>query len=153
MKPTTTSNSVLVVIGVVVAVLVVVAVVLAIQPPKTFDADTPEGAAQRYYEAVLDGDDDLASTYMTEDLNESCGREFRYLDKGEDARIVIVASEIEDDRAELDVTIEVSYGEGPFGGGSYDQDETLRLERHGDLWLIMEPTWPMDRFGCGEFEG
>ncbi|MEE8457497.1 MAG: hypothetical protein V3S28_05565 [Acidimicrobiia bacterium] len=153
MKPTTTSNSVLVVIGVVVAVLVVVAVVLAVQPPKTFDTDTPEGAVQRYYEAVLDGDDDLASTYMTEDLNESCGREFRYFDKGEDARIVIVASRIEDDRAELDVTIEVSYGDGPFGGGSYDQDETVRLERHGDRWLISEPTWPMDRYGCGEFEG
>lgn len=153
MKPTTTSNSVLVAIGVLVAVLVVVAVALALQPPKTFDADTPEGAAQRYYEAVLDGDDDLASTYMTEDLMDSCGREFRYFDKGEDARIVIVGSKIEDDRAELDVAIEVSYGEGPFGGGSYDRDETVRLVRHGDRWLIDEETWPMDRYGCGAFEG
>jgi hypothetical protein len=153
MKPKTTSNSVMLAIGAFVAILVAAAVVLAIQPPKSFDADTPEGAAQRYYNAVLDGDDDLASTYMTDDLNDSCGREFRYFDKGEDARIVIVSSTIEDEQAELEVTIELSYGDGPFGGGSYDQDETMRLERHGDRWLITEPTWPMDRYGCGKFEG
>ncbi len=153
MKPKTTSNSVLLAIGAFVAILVAVAVVLAIQPPKTFDADTPEGAAQRYYKAALDGEDDLAFTYMTEDLKESCGGELRYFDKGEDARIVIVSSTIEGDRAKLEVTIEVSYGDGPFGGGSYDRDETLRLERQNDRWLITEPTWPMDRYGCGAFEG
>jgi hypothetical protein len=153
MKPKATSNSVLLAIGVFVAILVAAAVVLAIQPPATLDADTPEGAAQRYYKAVLDGDDDLAFTYMTDDLKDSCGQELQYFDKGEDARIVIVASTIEDEQAELEVTIEVTYGDGPFGRDSYDRDETMRLERHGDRWLITEPTWPMDRYGCAEVEG
>lgn len=153
MKSRTTSNSVLIAIGVFVAILVVVAVVLAVQPTRTFDADTPEGAAQGYYEAMLDGDEELASTYMTEELKDSCEGRFRYVDEGEDARIVITGTEIRDDRAQLDVMIEVSYGDGPFDGGSYDQDEKVMLELHGDRWLISDPTWPMDRYGCGGFEG
>lgn len=148
-----TSSIALAVIGGIVALLVVVAVILAIQPPATFDPDTPEGAAQGYYEAVLDGENELAFTYLTEELRDDCDDEFWWHNESEDARIVITRSEIEGDRAELDVTIEVSYGDGPFGGGSYSQDETVKLELHGDRWLISAPTWPMDRYGCGLVEG
>ena len=153
MKSNKTSNSVLVAIGVFVALLVVAAIVLAIQPPTTFDPATPEGAAQGYYEAILDGDDELAFTYLTEELRDECDGEFWWRDESEDARIVITRSEINGDRAELGVTIEISYGDGPFGGGSYDQKETLAFELQGDRWLISEPTWPMDRYGCGLVEG
>lgn len=153
MKAKPTSNSVLMIIGAFVALLLVVAVVLAIQPPKTFDPLTPEGTVQGYYEAVLDEDYELAFTFLTEEARDSCELDFWYLRRDEDVRIVIVGSEIADERAELDVTIEVFYGEGPFNGGSYSEDETVRLELRGDLWLISEPTWPMDRFACEKNEG
>ncbi|GMQ94852.1 MAG: hypothetical protein BMS9Abin12_2362 [Acidimicrobiia bacterium] len=152
MKAKTSSNTVLTAIGVAVALLIVVAVVLALRPPEEFDPGTPEGAAQGYYQAILDGDEDLASTYMTEELRASCNGRFWYYEDGEDARIVITRSEGNGSDAELDVTIEVSYGEGPFGG-SYDQNETLVLEHRGNRWLISEPTWPMDVYACNGPEG
>ena len=61
---------------------------------------------------------------------------------------MIVRSVVDGDSAELDVRIEIAYGGGPFGGGSYDQEESVELERHGDRWLISQATWPMDRYAC-----
>ena len=146
------SNTILAAIGTVVGVLVIVGVILALQPPPKFDPGTPEAAAQGYYEAVLDDDDELAASYMTDELKRDCNGEFWYRDTSSGARIVITRSEVDGERAELDVTIETSYGEGPFGGGSYDQDETVVLELRGDRWLISEPTWPMDEYRCRRVE-
>lgn len=148
MKSPTRSRTVLLVVGSLVGLLVVVAIVLALQPPPVFDPSTPEGAAQGYYQALLDGDEDLARTFMTEDLQKACDRSFTFYNKEDDTRVVITRTEIDGDRAELDIGIEIAYGGGPFGGGSYDQDETVELELHGDRWLISEPTWPMDRYAC-----
>lgn len=148
MGSATRSRTVLLVVGSLVGLLVAVAVVLALQPPPVFDASTPEGAAQGYYQALLDGDEELAATYMTEELQQACDGGFWYYDRRKDARIVIVRSVVDGDSAELDVRIEIAYGGGPFGGGSYDQEESVELERHGDRWLISQATWPMDRYAC-----
>jgi hypothetical protein len=142
------SKSVLVGIGGLIALLAVVAIVLAVQPAETFDPSTPEGAAQQYYQAVLAGDNERALSSMTEVLRDACDERISFYDRGADARIVVTKSSVENDSAILDVTIEIFYGDGPFGGGSYDQDERIVLERADGRWLIAEPAWPMDDFRC-----
>jgi hypothetical protein len=145
-----TSNTVLVAIGVAVALLVVVAVAFALQPPKQFDPNTPEGTAQGYFQAINDGDLDLAQTFMTAELRAACDGEWWFYERGPASRVVITDTSIEADTARVKVDITVSYGEGPFDGGSYDEDETLTMERKRDFWLISKPTWPMDPYACGE---
>jgi len=147
MSTTTTtdkySHRILFMVGALVAVLIGVAIILALRPPTEFEPTTPEGAAQGYFRAVLDGDEDLALGYLTESFDEGC-------DPGElpsaapkDARIVITRTEIDGTDAEVEVEISETYGEGPFDSGSYTFDETLVMERHDDRWLIAEIPWPI----------
>lgn len=150
MKTYASSRSVLGSFGAVIAILIVVAVVVALQPPPTFDPGTPEATAQGYFNAVNEADRKLAETYMTADLVDRCDEHYWYYEEERNSRVVITDSKIDGDTAKLDVTITVSYGEGPFGGGGYDEDETVVMERVGDVWLISEPAWPMDRWACGE---
>jgi len=151
MSPNTTSNRVLAALGAVVAVLVVVGVVFAMQPPPQFDPGSPEATAQGFYEAALDDDEELAATYLTDELNLACDGDLWFRSSRTDARVVMTRSEVEDGRARLDVAIDISAGDGPFGGGySYRRDETIVLEIRDGVWLISEPTWPMESFTCGE---
>ncbi len=145
-----TSTIILVVVGTLVAVLVAVSVFFALQPPTQFDPNSPEGAAQGYFQAFEDGDEDLATSFLTEDLQEFCDGEWQYRDSESASRVVVTNTKIEGDAATVQVTITVSYGDDPFGGGSYDQDETIRMVRAGDVWLISKLTWPMDAYPCNE---
>jgi len=148
---------ILIAIGVVVAVLVIVAVVIALQPPEVLDPATPEGTAQGYFQALHDGDDDLVTSYLTDDLIDRCDA-YPYLDdfyryeQREATSVSIVSTEIDDGEARVELTIAVTYGEGPFDAGSDTFDETLVMEHQGDRWLISEPAWPWDRYSC-EREG
>lgn len=137
------SRRVLVVISTLVTALLGVAVVLALRAPPEFDPLTPEGTAQGYLQAVLEGDENLASSFLTETLRDECTMsEMRHVMPG-DARIVIKHTEIDGMDAELELEITETYGEGPFDfGSSYSFDETLVMERRGDRWLIAEVPWP-----------
>ena len=146
----TRSGTVLKVIGVFVALLVVVAIVFAVQPPEQLDPHTPEGTAQGYFQAVNDGDRELAETFMTEALIDACHDAWTHVDHDETSRVVITDTTIGAETAEIRVAITVSYGDEPFGGGSYDRTETLTLKRSGDFWLIAEPTWPLETYACHE---
>lgn len=148
MKTERRSRAVLAVLGIVVAILAVVAVVLAVQPPPEFDPATPEGTAQGYFRAVLDQDVEAVRSYMTTESIGSCRlSELRYFTPDQ-ARVVIVHTEITGDRAEVDVRITESWGSGPFDADSHTFDETLVMEQHGDRWLIARPPWPLE-FDCG----
>jgi len=144
------SNIILVVVGTLVALLVAVSIFLALQPPTQFDPNSPEGAAQGYFQAIEDGDEALATSFLTEDLQEFCDGEWQYRDSEAASRVVITNTKIDGDAATVKVTITVSYGDDPFGGGSYDQDETIKMVRVGDVWLISTLTWPMDAYPCNE---
>jgi hypothetical protein len=145
-----TSTIILVVVGTLVAVLVAVSVFFALQPPTQFDPNSPEGTAQGYFQAIEDGDKDLATNFLTEDLQEFCDGEWRYRDFESASRVVINDTKIDGDTATVKVAITVSYGDDPFGGGSYDHDETIKMVRVGDVWLISTLTWPMDAYPCNE---
>ena len=145
------SRKTLVIFGVLVAVLVGSAVVLALRPPPEFSPSAPEGAVQAYYQAVLDDDEDLASTYLVEDLRDRCDTGF--MEHGIVSRfgVVIVHTEVKGAEAEIEVEITETYGEGPFDAGSYTFNENLALERHDDRWLIADIKWPMDIYCLEEF--
>ncbi|MEN8238001.1 MAG: hypothetical protein ABFR53_02240 [Actinomycetota bacterium] len=148
-----TSRVVLVAIGALVAVLVAVAVVIALQPPEVLDPATPEGTAQGYFQALHDRDGDLITTYLTDDLADRCDssrylEEFWRFDDRIASGVSIVSTDIDGDEARMRVTITVTYGDGPFNAGSETIDETLVMQRHGDVWLISEPPWPWDGFVC-----
>jgi hypothetical protein len=147
------SATILKVTGAFVGLLVVVAILFAIQPPDQLDPHTPEGTAQGYFEAVNDSDQDLANTFLTDELRSACDVHWWFDNDGASNRVVITDTVIDNDTAEVDVSISVSYRDEPFGAGSYDTEETLTMERSGDLWLISEPAWPMDAYGCHEGEG
>lgn len=151
------SRMVLIAIGVAVAVLVGVAIVIALQPPTELDPTTPEGAAQGYFQALHDGDDTLLTSYLTDDLTDRCDallylEDFRHYEQRDATSVSIISTEIDGNDARVEVTITVTYGEGPFAAGSDTFDETLVMEHQGDRWLISEPAWPWDRYSC-EREG
>lgn len=150
MERRATSNIILVVVGTSVAVLVAVSVFFALQPPSQLDPRSPEGTAQGYFQAIEDDDEDLATSFLTEDLQEVCDGEWQYRDFESASRVVITDTKIDGDSATVKVSITVSYGDDPFGGGSYDQDETIRMARVSDVWLISKLAWPMDAYPCSE---
>ena len=143
-----TSNIILVVVGALVALLVAISIFFALQPPRQFDPDSPQGTAQGYFQAINDGDEDLATTFLTEDLQAFCDGEWQYRDFESASRVVITDTKIDGDAATVRVAITVSYGDDPFGGGSYDHDEAIKMVRVDNGWLISELTWPMDAYPC-----
>lgn len=137
------------VIGAVAVVLIAVAIVIAVQPSETLDLGTPEGTAQAYFQAILDGDEDLALSYVDEDLVAGCStHELSYFTP-DGGRVVIEQTEIDGGEARVDVVIAETWGEGPFGGGSNTFDETLVMTRSGETWVISRMPWPIDMF-CHE---
>jgi hypothetical protein len=129
-------------IGVAVIALLVIAIVLAVQPTPQLDPASPEGTVQRYFQAVLDGDDELASSYLTSDLGDRCGAsEFRHR-SDEDLGVVIVDTEARGDQVRVDVEITETYGSDPFGDSSYTFQETFILKEEAGRWLIAERPWP-----------
>ncbi len=149
MKMDRHSRIVLTVIGTVTVALIAIAIVVAIQPTETFDPGTPEGTAQAYYQAILDGDEDLALSYVDEDLVSGCSTHDLTYFTPDSARVVIERTEIDEDTATVDVVITETWGEGPFGGGSSTFDETLIMVRNNDAWVISRMPWPIDMF-CHE---
>jgi hypothetical protein len=149
MKTDRHSRIALMVIGAITVVLIAVAIVIAVQPPETFDPGTPEGTAQAYYQAIIDGDEDLALSYLAEELLSSCSTHDLTHFTPDGARVLIEQTEIDADAARVDVVITETWGEGPFGSGSNTFDETLIMTRSGETWVISRMPWPVDMF-CHE---
>ncbi|MEA2011144.1 MAG: hypothetical protein U9N78_10610 [Actinomycetota bacterium] len=143
------SRIVLMIIGAVAIILIAVAIVVAIQPPTEFDPGTPEGTTQAYYQALLDGDGDLALSYLEDGLVADCSTHELAHVMPDGVRVVIAETEIDGHTAQVDVVITETWGEGPFGGGSHAFDETLFMVRSGEIWVISQIPWPVDMF-CHE---
>ncbi|RPI23979.1 MAG: hypothetical protein EHM57_03275 [Actinobacteria bacterium] len=131
------------IVGVVAIVVLAVATVVAlvVRPPAEFDPGTPEATAQAYAQAVIDGDETAAMEHLTPELQEECTpSELRTAWVPETVRVLLAATTIDGDLAEVDLTIE----EGGGLGIEYRQEVTLNMEHMGDDWLIAEAPWPME---------
>lgn len=132
-------------VGAILAVAVVAAVLSATRSPAAYDPDSPEGTVQAYLEAALQGDNEEAAGYFAADS----GCDAEDLDRAhvtDSARVVLVDTDVEGDRARVDVEVAYSSG-GPFDTSEYTEDQTFRLARAGQQWELTGTPWPL--FGCG----
>ena len=143
-SPVETRRSRLVLAGIgvfVLAALVVASVMAATNGTRALDRATPEGTAQAYFEAVLDGDESSALSLMTAELRDRCGREFpRFLP--DPARILLESSDVEDDRAVVVVEIDEVADPRLFDLDGFSYRQRLVMERRDGVWRISEPPWP-----------
>lgn len=131
----------------IIALIAVAAVFVAIQDPAEFDPGTPEGVVQSYLVAVLDDDAEAAHALLTPELQARCDIEDlddRYYHE-EDRRITLVESDINADRATIEVKFTATYNEGPFGYSESSYEETFRLTRNDGSWQISRAPWPYYR--------
>jgi hypothetical protein len=133
----------LVVILSVIALLVVasVAAVLSRGEPELLDESTPAGVVQRYASAIIDGDEATAATYLTEKGLDQC--EF-YADRDNaERRVTLVSTKVFDDTADVEVSITMSYGAGPFGMDEYRTNGTFDLVLVDGVWKIDSMPWEL----------
>ncbi|MCP2031956.1 hypothetical protein L1277_002054 [Okibacterium sp. HSC-33S16] len=135
----------LAVLALVVGVLVVVSLVVVFSrgEPELRDASTPEGVVQRYSVAVLDGDEDAALEYLTEQARVDCGS--IATTETETLRISLVSTTERPGGNAAEVTVSLSRDSsgGPFGGSGYEYEESFVLEKVGDDWRIETAPWEL----------
>jgi len=145
----TSSRLVLRVIGVLVVTAIAVAAVLsAVRSTPDLDPTTPEGVAQVFYRAILDGDDTAALLLMTPALRERCdGQHFRGFYYSDSVRVVLTGTDISSDEARVDVEIDRVSDPSPFDIEGYSSRERLTMTKTDGGWEIAEAPWP---FRCPE---
>ena len=103
-----------------------------------YAADTPEGAVQRYTQAVVDGDEAGALTYVVPEVARSCDRAGTGTD---DYRVTLITTTERDDTARVEVLVTTVTGSGALGGSEYESEEEFRLVKAGDTWLVESAPW------------
>lgn len=135
-------RTLLVIVSIIAAVVIFALVVVFTRgAPAQLDPTTPEGAVQAYTTAVLDGDSDAALELLTRDIRDTC-------DRVEPAptmnlRLTLLSTKVTGDRAVVRVSITEDYGNGPFGGSSYQSDDTFVLRQDGGAWLVDGAPWQL----------
>jgi hypothetical protein len=120
-----------------VVVIALVAVLVRGGNPVTFGENTPEGVVQRYSQAVIDGDDNTALTYVVPDVASSCD----HTGTGEDVRITLLKTQVHDTDATVDVQVTTLTHGGLFGTEEFSNEDSFRLVKSGDSWLIASAPW------------
>lgn len=127
----------------VVAVLVVAAVVVVLTGPRIsdLDPDSPEGVVQRFVQAMIDGDEDLASSLVAYDEGDCTPMPPDAMNGDESIRITLGDVRVSGDDADVDITITRSGG-GPLDPYEWSDDLTFDLGRVDGAWLIERAPWP-----------
>jgi hypothetical protein len=141
--PASTDRALLIVLSIVGAlVLVALIVVFTRGAPPLSDESTPEGVVQRYVTAVLEGDEQEAAEYLTEDAIKDCDTFFP--DRTSDIRVTLVSTTERETSADVRVSIVTSYGDGdPFGGSEYETEDVFDLVKVDGDWVIDLAPWPL----------
>ncbi|MEU1970931.1 hypothetical protein ABZ477_04705 [Microbacterium sp. NPDC019599] len=128
-----------VLIGIVVLVIIVALVaVFARSGPTAYDESTPEGVVQRYSQAVVDGDDETALTYLLPVIADDCEHQSTGT---QDMRVTLVKTTGDEDRTRVEVLIATVYGDGPFGPSEYENEGVFELSKVGGDWRISTTPW------------
>jgi len=128
------------------AVLIAIGFALSTSGVTEYEDGTPEATVQGYLNAVLDGDERAASTYLSAELLERCEDDsfIRFRDETS-ARIALTDTRVTGAAAVVEVRVsEGSYG--LFDSSDYSHDEIYRLIQTEDGWLIDQLSWPW--YGC-----
>ena len=132
--------------GIAVGVLVVLAVAFTFVERPRLDPDTPEGVVQRYLQAVVEGRQSVARSYLSDRLQDECDSRFpRYLSR--DAyRIEWVDTVV--DGSEARVYVLVAEDDLGVFGSYYEFDAGFTLWESADGWRITDQEWPW--YECSE---
>ncbi len=147
------SNKWLLGFGIAIGILVVVAVVLVLAMPgtdeiKLLPENTPEGTVQRYVFAVKNRDYEEAYGYLSESAIaeeerynsfEEWSRMFLNRASEEPWRANIGKAEYFDNKALVDVTIEIFSPAGLFGDPVRESYYPFTLEQQDGVWKIISP--------------
>lgn len=137
-----------VIVVLVVAAIAGAAVLSVVRTTPDLDPSTPEGVAQAYFEAVLDGAESDALALLTPELQERCvDGKFRRFFGADSARVVLTSTEIDDGRAEVDVEIDRISDPSLFDLDEHSTRERLVMTETDVGWVISEEPWP---FFCPE---
>ena len=134
-----------VVVGVLVLVALVAGVISATRDRPELPAGSPEAVVQDYITRVYA--DDLEGAVALLDPAGSCtvdDFQFAFVDRA--ARVVLRDTRVDGDRATVRVGMVRPAG-GPLGD-EFTQEETFRLSRAGERWVITGDPWPI--YGCGK---
>jgi hypothetical protein len=133
-------DRVLLVGAIVVAMIVVGAALVALtrSGPATLDPATPEGTAQRYVQAILDGDHVTAESLL---LEEDCDVSPRHYGN-ETVRARLVDSTTTGDTAVVNIELTFSGGDPLFGGYGYTESAQIELEATDQGWRVDSNSWP-----------
>ncbi|MBC7441795.1 MAG: hypothetical protein H7311_04620 [Ramlibacter sp.] len=127
----------------VIAVLVMVALVVVFTrgEPEALDPGTPEGVVQGYATAVIEGDEQAAGEYLTEDAFAGCDT----FDRGptDGLRVTLVSTTERADSADVKVSIVTSSGNGPFGADEYESEGVFDLVKADQRWLIVDAPYEL----------
>jgi len=137
-------------IGILVLLALLVALAVAGSNVRTYEAGTPEAAAQAYIQALFDGDTHAGHGYLSEDLQRECepwDLELWWVRHSDSASFDEVR--IDGDHAAIElrlVSSDYEVGVFPFDNYDYSQETELELDRFDGEWLITDATWPLA--GC-----
>lgn len=133
-------NRPLIVAGAALAVLVAVAAIVVVAGPRTdeLDPDSPEGVVQAYVQAIVDGDEELARSYV--DTPEDCtDRDPPPFD--DSFRMTLSSVDVDAGEADVAVVITRSSGEPPFDRYESTTEAEFSLQRRGSEWLVTDVPW------------
>ncbi|MDX1449950.1 MAG: hypothetical protein R3246_12900 [Acidimicrobiia bacterium] len=134
-------DRVLLIGAIVVGLIVVVAALVALtrSEPEALDPNSPEGTAQRYVQAVLDGDNATIEELLFEE--EDCDVGPRYFGE-QTVRARLVDSSVSGSSATVEVELIFSGGDPLFGGYGYEERAQIQLEMADGSWLVDSDSWP-----------
>lgn len=133
--------------GILIAVVLLAgAVAGALRSPAEFPPDSPEGAVQGYVQAVLDGEDEVASGYFSADLARTCSApDFRNAGPV-DPSLTVTLEEVRHraEHVEVEVRLRSLSGAPPFDAYESSYTERFLLVEEDGAWkLDGESPWPV----------
>lgn len=134
----------------IVVLAVVAGVVSALRPVSEFEPGTPEATVQAFLQAVFEGDEETAESYLASD-SRCDASDIERARADDSSRVVLRESDIEDGRARVTVEIVSSRDGGPFDVDEYSRRRTFDLVQESGEWRLEEAPWPL--FSCRGADG
>jgi hypothetical protein len=113
-------------------------VALTRSEPTALDPSSPEGTAQIYVQAILDGDQSTVRDLLLED---GCDVGPRYFGN-QTVRARLIDSSVDGDTAVVDIDLIFGGGDPLFGGYGYEERAQIELELTDDGWRVDPDSWP-----------
>ena len=127
------------------ALAAIAAILTTSKEAKDYAPSTPEGVVQSFLKDVIEGKSEDAARYFS--TTSTC--DATDIDRSwipDTVRVNLTKTQIEGDRAYIDVAIEMNQSQ--LFGDMYSEKHNFRLVREGGTWKILGIPWPL--YSCDE---